>query len=348
MNWNRKKIERLVGIFVVVPIVILIGFALVKLSASGWFEKRITLVASFDRAAGLRPGSVVALDGIEIGRVKSVGFDRDNRIRVEMGIRKQFVDQIREDSVATVERVTIFGLPILNISVGSPEAPRVKEGSRLETKTTRHLQPRELHILITNVADLIAKLSNPESTLGRIIGDNGEAYEELKGLLESGNRILKDAPPVAIAMTEGSRVEMSLVPELQKQVEDLSRISSKLEKILGSINAGEGTIGAMVKDRKLYDELTLLITEARTMTRELRSVLADLKQLTPELPELARDGHTLIEHATRLVNDLQANPLIGGGVESTDERRPMDIQQRIHDYTPPQRRSDRTKTDDKK
>jgi hypothetical protein len=75
---NTSGLAVKVGIFVVVGLILLIGFSL-RVSEGFGGSDTYSVHGYFDSAVGLEPNAQVSLAGLAIGEVKEIGFDAERR-----------------------------------------------------------------------------------------------------------------------------------------------------------------------------------------------------------------------------------------------------------------------------
>jgi phospholipid/cholesterol/gamma-HCH transport system substrate-binding protein len=85
------------------------------------------LYANFDNVAGLTVRAKVTMAGVTIGKVTAIDLDRDSYTgRVTMDVQKR-VDNLPEDSTASILTAGLLGEKYIGISVGGEEG-LLKEG----------------------------------------------------------------------------------------------------------------------------------------------------------------------------------------------------------------------------
>ena len=339
------RAERIVGVFILLPIVALAAFVVNAGNRKGWFEKKLKLEATFDEGMALRTGASVVMEGVAIGWVDSMEFDLQDKVQVAMTIRKRFARQVRTDSVATITKLNILGDPVVVIFRGSADKPPVHSGVKIQTRATREVQPDELRQLFLDTIDLVSHLNSERSTVGKISRDEGQLYEQMNKLLASTNRLLQNAPPVPIVLTPESSLVLHLNEKLQTQVDSLFVMANRLDKLLSDVAAGRGSLGKLVTDPAMYEEIIGMIKETKELVGELRVTAGYLKQAAPGIPGLVESGSTLIKRADSTLQGIQNNPLLGGGEEKKQERPPVQIEGRFDHYRPekPKREDGTTK-----
>ena len=233
-----KARELKVGIFVVVS-VCLFGVGIFALgSHQKYFQRQYTLWASFSNIKGLIPGAPVSLAGLTVGRVNKIVFSQDPQdktIKVELKINKGVQDRIRGDSLATIQTMGLLGDKYVEISLGSPSHP---------------ILPDEGNITSANPIDLseyAAKVEETISVVNTILLDVKEISGQIKGGKGLLHAILYD-------------------PAGGTLVKDLAGAAESANKVVQKVERGEGTLGALISDPTVYEDLKVILGGAKKST----------------------------------------------------------------------------------
>ena len=138
---SQTRTELVVGIFVLLGLAGLayLSIRLGKLEFIGSGGYRIT--AEFDSVSGLKPGAVVEIAGVEVGRVENIRLDK---YRAMVGLRIAEGIVLQDDAIASIKTKGLIGEKYLRITPGGSDKI-VKDGGRLrETES-----PVELEELIS-------------------------------------------------------------------------------------------------------------------------------------------------------------------------------------------------------
>jgi phospholipid/cholesterol/gamma-HCH transport system substrate-binding protein len=134
---KRFDIELAVGLFLLIGILSL-GYISVKLgkleviSGSGY-----SVFAEFEKAGGIKEGSVVEIAGVEVGKVKSIKL-KNYQAMVELAIDKDV--KIQEDAIISVKTKGLIGEKYMQITPGGSEKI-IKEGGKIrETESAVDLE----------------------------------------------------------------------------------------------------------------------------------------------------------------------------------------------------------------
>jgi phospholipid/cholesterol/gamma-HCH transport system substrate-binding protein len=271
-----------VGIFVVVGLLLGMIVLFQLGSQHEMFKRQFTVYASFVDISGLRTGAVVQLGGLNVGYVDEIRFPAEllkKEITVKLRISRHFHDRIRGDSIATVNTQGLLGDKFIYISVGSEDQAVIANGGFVQSRETTSIfaladkagvimddlgeAAKTINALLESVegekeGDLKASIKSIRRTLEQIEKGKGTLHaliydprgEEMVHNLADSVRSIKDIA----AGAEG--------PAKKGIISNLRVASADLREILGSIRRGEGTMGMLIRDPGLYNDLRTLLGRA--------------------------------------------------------------------------------------
>lgn len=135
---NQTKIELVVGIFVLIGLAALtyLSVRLGKLEFIGSQGYRV--MADFDSIAGLKPGAMVEIAGVEVGRVESIRLNKKYQAAVIFRIHRGVV--LQEDAIASIKTKGLIGEKYVRITPGGSDK-LVGDGELLrETESPTELE----------------------------------------------------------------------------------------------------------------------------------------------------------------------------------------------------------------
>jgi phospholipid/cholesterol/gamma-HCH transport system substrate-binding protein len=138
---KRYSTETVVGIFVVIGL-LCVAYMTVKLGRVSLFgDDYYPLHARFTSVSGLRVGSPVEMDGIEVGRVEHMGIDQYKQMAVvELKIRKGL--KIYDDAGASIKTAGLIGDKYVKIDAGG--AGNILKPGGTITETTAPIDVEDL------------------------------------------------------------------------------------------------------------------------------------------------------------------------------------------------------------
>ena len=178
-------------------------------------------------------------DEVRVAGVK-VGTVKTTRLDGRRARAELLIDpavQIAQDATATIGMAGLLGSNYVAFDLGSDNTPAYPSGSEVRT-----LHTADLNTIVSQVCNVGKKV---DTTLGQISGDDG-----VLGKIST------------------------LVDENRTQIRD---VTTNLQQITGKINQGEGTLGRLVNDPKLHDELLATVAEIKTAAAEAKTFIDQVK-----------------------------------------------------------------------
>lgn len=213
------------------------------------FGKTFTIVAPFDDVSGLRKGATVQLAGLNVGYVDGVRLPKDKGVKnleVILRISENYREHIRKDSSAAIHTQGLLGDKFVLITRGSHLEPALKDGEVIRTES--------------------------RGGIAQLTGKGEEMIREITLAAKKFREALDKLP-----------LETTDKEKMKQIVNNVEGASADLRDIFASINRGEGTIGALVKDPGLYHDMRTLMGRAnrsKLLKNLIRSTLADQEKGT--------------------------------------------------------------------
>jgi len=308
---DRNRTSLIVGGFALAALAAL-AIAILSLSSQqGVFADRYRLVGFYENVQGLIPNAPVWLAGTQVGRVASVELaNRDDgqpAVKVVLQVDEDVQDRIRADSAASIGTIGLLGDRYVEISLGTPGAPVLEEGAEIRTASPANLArviDTGTHAL-DNIATLAANLNEvvagfQKDSGGKGLADSVEAVADIMNEIQDGSGLLHsliydEYEGGGVASIENSLATLddildevatgegllhSLVYEPlteQDVVLEVLDAGSRLNSILAKMDGGEGTIGLLLNDPTLYEDLKRVVGGAQrsTVVRTLIQMSAD-------------------------------------------------------------------------
>ncbi len=206
-----------------------------------------TLVAGFANLKGLKTGDEVRMAGVKVGAVK---LTRLAPHRVEAVLEIEPGTKIPADAVASVEQSSLLGSNYLGVTFGTPGNELLKDGEEVSTKAT------------VDMSEVISQLGTLGSKLEQVIGDIGKTM----GTGGDGSGIFQ-------------RIDKLVTENGPKLIETVSN----LQDITAKIKNGEGTMGKLLNDAKLHDELLASVGEIKLAAADARTFMTDAKTIVADV-----------------------------------------------------------------
>ncbi len=262
------EMELKVGLFVTIGVGLIMLAILMLGGANSLFTRHNTYTAHFPSVEGLITGAKVVLGGLNIGAVESVEFDTQTKnIRVELRVKRKYADLIRKDSSAEILTQGVLGDKFISLSFGSEDAAPLEPGSEITYKPTKDL------------AQFISKGDQLMITLNQLAG----GIDRIVKQFEQGNRA--DTFFQGMSTTARNLGHFSAKLNEGFEVAQFNSAVRNLNEILQKVNRGNGTLGALVNDPALYDDVKSLVGGAnrnRIVRNLVRKTIQDEEAKTAE------------------------------------------------------------------
>src|SRR3984957_10658594 len=282
-TWARLK----VGILAIFAMTILAVLIFLITGQTDIFESQVLIYTYMEDAAALTNGAPVNLNGIPIGKVKSIRLsgskDPMRLVRIDMQVPTSQLKNIPSDSLASISSANVLGTKYINIKSG---------------KGTNTVGPdQELPSVNTGeIQDLVQQgfggLNSLQDTVQRV--------DKIVGLVESG---------------KGS-IGKLLVDETLYN--NLLQILAQVKGLADALNSDKGTIGVLLNNRELYDNFRATLGRVDTMLQQLQDGQGSAGKFLKD-PALYDDLHASVKGVQKLIDDLNAGKGTAGQLLKSED-----------------------------
>ena len=268
------------------------GFGYLK--GTSLFDNEKELYAIYEDVEGLMVGAKVTINGYSVGKVKNIDFDENYKdikvtfsLRNDLNFSNQSLAQLYEAGLIGGKAIAIIpnndaGEPIKNGDILPSE---VKPGlTELVNQQIAPLQNKiegllssadslfagvsnvlnyesqnNLKLALKGLTESISNINELSESMGRIVNANEKVFNSTMGHVETTSKNLSQ-------LTDSlSKIELSTT------MKNMEVASTQLKSILMNLEEGKGSVGKLLNDDALYNEL-LHSSEA------LEALLTDLKE----------------------------------------------------------------------
>jgi phospholipid/cholesterol/gamma-HCH transport system substrate-binding protein len=265
---------------VIILALILLSIGVIQLGGrSGLFTRNYTLYVRMGNTLGLKAGNIVGLAGVDVGNVEDIKFPAntaDKKLVVVLRVKRQYMDRIREDSVASVRTMGLLGDRYIDISVGSPASPVLPPGSYLkaaaETEMAGVLSGATsglagLNVVLGQLKVILGGISQGEGTAGLLIKDR-QLYDQLTSSAANLDAVVQD-----LRKARGSMGKFIENPELY---DNLVGVSAKAKELVDRLN--NGSIVRLSEDKAFYNNLVDVSANLRDVSSSSKALVANLEK----------------------------------------------------------------------
>ncbi|MFI3282790.1 MAG: MlaD family protein [Rikenellaceae bacterium] len=261
------------------------------------FSRNIEYKAVYQQIGGIQTASAIMIKGVKVGTITDIEFDPSvsNDVNLQLTIQRKY--KIPVDSKAKIANNGLMGGKIIDITLGESSEYLEKgdyiatieeadlfasAGSEFENlkakldelnnEMTRTLQNinillesnnENMNGLLSNLngisSNLNSLLDTRKGDLGRIVGGMADFAETLGDNSQRMDSIMMNMSDISSQLNDS------------KFAETLTSTLTKIEETVSSLNSEEGSVGKLMNDEMLYDNLA-------SASASLDSLLIDFKE----------------------------------------------------------------------
>jgi phospholipid/cholesterol/gamma-HCH transport system substrate-binding protein len=244
---------------------------------------------TFPQTGGLSTSDEVQVNGLRKGNVQSVALVRDH-VSVDLALDSDIT--LTADSRVAVRNVGMMGEKVIAVDLHASGTPYTA------TDTIAGIYEKGLPEVMAGVGgtiDAITQLASQLQALANALDKNGNLTQTLTNLHDTSEElkaaVIENRAQLRLTIANfnaTSRTVRSLTTDreadLRKALDSFERSATSLERLTlkldslratlqsvsGKVDRGDGSLGKLVNDPRLYDE-------ARQTVTELKALLADIK-----------------------------------------------------------------------
>lgn len=287
--------EAKIGALTVIAIALLvIGFNLLK--GRNLLSHTKTLYAFYSNVNGLAPANPVRVNGLQIGSVSDLSVTDQNagRIRVKLSIQPGI--NIPQNSVASIVSSDVLGAKSVVISFGNANV-YLQNNDTIQSGPASSLTSD----LLGDLKPLSGKIQDALTSLDTVLNDlhtslDNQTRNNLKSSISELNTTMKNFTKVSARLDSvvnnvnditlnlknnkdtinhilgnTQRFTASLASaDIKGTVQDLHKSIDQLNELMTKVNSGQGSLGLLVNNKKLYNNLQAVSYNLNLLTEDLR------------------------------------------------------------------------------
>lgn len=293
--------ETKVGILAAFSIALLIiGYNFLKGNAI--FSSETVLYARYSHVDGLGVSKPVLINGYQIGRVDKLTLQSDGTIIATLKIKGKY--EIPKNSVAKLESIDLLGGKAIIMALGTGNV-YAKDGDTLNANVAKGLmetvQPvqKKAELIIAkmdsiltsvnsilnpnfqknvdksfnSIASTLASLEATSKKVDNLVGSEGTRISSILANVEAISANLKNNNEKinGILNNIGTITDQVAAANFKQTIDNANKSMADLQSIVAKINEGKGTLGLLINDTKMYENLN-------SASQNLDKLMIDLKE----------------------------------------------------------------------
>ena len=260
------------GVFVLAGTFFLVATLYFLSQQRNLFNPVIRIGANFTNVAGLMKGNNVRFGGINVGTVERTTVSSDTSVFVEMAIRQEMSPFIKKTALASLGSDGLMGNAVIDLSAVADPVPSVVDGDIL-----RSVKPLAIN-------DLMKTLDHSSNNLSAITDE-----------LRTFTGRLNQSPLLRSLLTNETMASdlLQTTASLRIAGTKMQSAATDIRQVTGSVRAGRGNLGYLLKDSTLATDLRVAMGSLRRVGSKadtlfngrLQNTMGNVEQGTARLNE---------------------------------------------------------------
>ena len=254
-------------------------------------------------AGGLEPGADVLFGGIKVGLVTAVRPDPQDPTRIEILMDVKQGTPLNEKSVAKLGSVTVVTSPVISISMGSNDAPRLPPNgviTSLESVSIDDTQ-RKIVALADSAESLLEAV---HKDVDGLTGDARKAFANVNELAGKPNQ-----QRVSDILKNTDTMMASVPPKIDRISDQVAKLTDEANGVMARLGPAVDNANATVSNAnqtitEVRQPLQTDLTELRKTLDQARALIADVQASVRTKDQGMNETLENVRTATANLNDL--------------------------------------------
>lgn len=296
--------EARIGLFV--ALAVLVFFAgLYFLRGSNIFSPTYRYHTFFDNVQGLQPSAAVQIHGLKVGKVATIRLSEtqpDGKVEVILEISKQ--TRLPKGTIAKLSSLDLLGNKGISLELGNStekvedeaQLPSTVEGGlidKLSVEATPMLQDIRQVVnsidsvltsvnqifspeMRTNLQHSVAALNTTMDNFKQLSARLNAQSSAIEGVINNANAITKnlaqnnDNISKTLSNLNTTTQKLANAP-IEEAIKKVDALAANLNEIATKINQNQGSLGLLVNDKELYQNLSKTVEELGHLSADLKA-----------------------------------------------------------------------------
>jgi phospholipid/cholesterol/gamma-HCH transport system substrate-binding protein len=267
--------------------IVVLFFGLQFLKGLSVFSNDNTMYVAFSDATGLSVSSPVYANGYRVGVVKALDYDYDphGKIVAEVGLNKEM--RVPVGSRAELASDLLGNIKI-NLVLGDDPLNMIAIGDTISGGMEAGIMSK-VGEMMPVIMDIAPKLDSIMTSLNLLLSDPAlrNTLHHVEGMTENLNATSQELKTLSASLNREVPTMMhkanGVLDNTQQLTHNLSQIDveamnakvnqtlANVEQMTQRLNSNEGTLGLLMRDKSLYNNLTATAASADSLLTDLKA-----------------------------------------------------------------------------
>jgi len=341
MDLDFSSKEKIVGAFTIGIIILVLATVILIGRGKDWFRASVVFYATFSESYNLKKNAAVKMYSTDIGLVKDISLAGE-KVKLTLKIYKDFAPRIKSNAIASVESPTLIGDEFVSIKPGSHDFPLLPPDSEIQTMAKKSLTDilEEFEIektakmvvaAIQGISETAQELRAPEGPLMTSLNN----IERASGHFDKLTASLQAGEGTAGSILQSRELIEALLARIDKLgviLDNLSRATEKTPQTVELVNTNLETLkqfstrasGSFVRLENILKEVDESILAIKTILTNVETGSHDIPAIIQSARQGMDDIRDSVDETDKIIQSIQANPLIRSNLPPEPEARPTD------------------------
>ena len=271
--------EAKIGVAVAIAIGMLY-FGLNFLKGVNIFQPTTYFYAQYERVDGIVPTTPVMINGYQVGHVSQINFDYTKEAPITLQITVDNKLVVPQGTIAEVYDTGVMGDKAIQLKLGRSNT-LLQPGDTLRTSVQNGLMAAVTDALVEPIKAMMPQLDSTIKTINHTL--SGERVQSLLTNAEAAianfkaiSANLKKELPTTMSNVNNITANLSEVSDELKAAQldstllKVDATIANLENITNQLKSNENTLGALLNDKELYQNLDSTVQSANALLIDLK------------------------------------------------------------------------------
>ena len=271
--------EAKIGVAVAIAIGMLY-FGLNFLKGVNIFQPTTYFYAQYERVDGIVPTTPVMINGYQVGHVSQINFDYTKEAPITLQITVDNKLVVPQGTIAEIYDTGLMGDKAIQLKLGRSNT-LLQPGDTLRTSVQNGLMAAVTDALVEPIKAMMPQLDSTITTINHTL--SGERVQSLLTNAEAAianfkaiSANLKKELPTTMSNVNNITANLSEVSDELKAAQldstllKVDATIANLENITNQLKSNENTLGALLNDKELYQNLDSTVQSANALLIDLK------------------------------------------------------------------------------